>query len=265
MSKKYYIAVDCEGVACAVGLSGIGLSDCENYRFACRQATREANAAAKALFDSGADEVTVWDAHGSGINLDYDEIDSRCHILLGAGHKGRFVGIDESFTAVLFIGYHAMAGTENAVLAHTFSSKAFQYYKLNGKMAGELAIDAAYAGEKGVPVLFCSSDDKGVSEAKALFGEIATVETKKSLSWTSAISKQPLAICQEIYDSVLAAAKTGAISPPFRLPSPLDVEIRFQRQDSASSAALFDFEGKPFSFIDSYTRSGRVSSVTDLF
>ena len=75
MSGKYYIAVDCEGVACAVGTPGVGLADSENYRFACLQATREANAAVRALFDAGADEVTVWDAHGSGINLLYDELD----------------------------------------------------------------------------------------------------------------------------------------------------------------------------------------------
>ena len=46
MEKKYYIAVDCEGVACAVGQSGAGLGNGENYRFACRQAAREAAAAA---------------------------------------------------------------------------------------------------------------------------------------------------------------------------------------------------------------------------
>ena len=139
MEKKYYIAVDCEGVACAVGQSGAGLGNGENYRFACRQAAREAAAAARALFDSGAAEVLVWDAHGTGVNLDYDLLDPRCRILLGAGHRGRFVGLEPDWTAVLFIGYHAMEGTRDAVLAHTFSSKTFQSYRLNGQPAGELA------------------------------------------------------------------------------------------------------------------------------
>ena len=89
--KKYYIAVDCEGVACAVGARGEGLGTGKNYEFACLQATREANAAAKALFDAGAEEVMIWDAHGRGVNLQYDLLDKRCRILLGAGHKGRFV------------------------------------------------------------------------------------------------------------------------------------------------------------------------------
>ena len=133
---KFYIAVDCEGPACVVGEPGKGLGSGENYRFACLQATREANAAARALFDAGAQEVVVWDAHGTGVNLQYDLLDPRCRILLGSGHRGRFAGMDKSYTAVLFIGYHARENTSRAVLAHTFCSTAFQYYKLDGKEAG---------------------------------------------------------------------------------------------------------------------------------
>lgn len=265
MNKKYYIAVDCEGVACAVGSGGLGLSDSEQYRFACLQASREAAAATRALFDSGAREVVVWDAHGCGVNLDYDLLDSRCRIVLGAGHRGRFVGLDSSWTAILFIGYHAMEGTKDAVLAHTFSSKAFQSYRLAGQPVGELAIDAAYAGSLGVPVLFCASDDKCITEAKQTFGSIATVETKQSLSWTSAISRHPAAVCEDIYKTVLHAAKEGPQVPPFVLPSPLPVEIRFQRMDVAAQAALFDLNGAPFSFADAFTRTGTVRRIQDLF
>ncbi len=265
MGKKYYISVDCEGVACAVGHPGIALGDSENYRFACKQATREANAAAKALFDAGAKEVTIWDSHGTGVNLDYDELDPRCHILLGAGHKGRFVGIDESWTAVLFIGYHAMEGTFRAALAHTFSSKSYQWFKLDGRPVGELAIDAAYAGEHGVPVLFCASDDKCVAEAKAFFGEIATVETKRCLSFSSAISRQPAAVCEDIYQTVYQAAMKGPQVKPFVLPKPLSVEVRYQRMDMASAAGWIDRFGKPFAFVDAYTRAGEVNAVTELF
>lgn len=265
MDQKYYIAVDCEGVACAVGQSGVGLGDGENYAFARRQATREADAAARALFDAGASEVVVWDAHGGGVNLEYDLLDRRCGILLGAGHRGRFVGLDETWTAVLFIGYHAMAGTQDAVLAHTFSSRAFQHYKLDGKEAGELAIDAAYAGAHGVPVLFCASDDRCVEEAVHTFGPIATVQTKRSLSWSSALSRHPAAVCEDIYRTVLAAAQEGPRVPPYVLPTPLPVEIRYQRQDMAAQAILTDLHGQPFAFLDAFTRTGVVRSVTELF
>jgi len=184
---------------------------------------------------------------------------------LGGRAPGRFAGLGGDWTAVLFIGYHAMEGTLGATLAHTFSSKTYQTFKLAGKPVGELAVDAAYAGALGVPVLFCASDDKCLAEAKALLGDIATVETKKSLSWNSAISRHPAAVCDDIYQTVLTAAKEGPRVPPYTLPSPLAAEIRFQRMDLAAKASLTDCHGKPFGFLDAYTRVGTVDSVRDLF
>ena len=262
---KFYIAVDCEGPACVVGEPGKGLGSGENYRFACLQATREANAAARALFDAGAQEVVVWDAHGTGVNLQYDLLDPRCRILLGSGHRGRFAGMDKSYTAVLFIGYHARENTSRAVLAHTFCSTAFQYYKLDGKEAGELAIDAAYAGELGVPVLFCAGDDACVAEARALFPGLAAVVTKEALSWTSALSRHPQAVCDDIYRTVRAAVPGAGTLVPYCMPGPLSVEIRYKRMGDAARAALTDRNGHPFAQPDPFTRSGVVDGVSALF
>lgn len=130
---------------------------------------------------------------------------------------------------------------------------------------GELAIDAAWAGMYGVPVLFCASDDKCVAEARATFGPIAAVETKQSLSWTSAISRHPAAVCRDIYDTVLKAARQGVGVPPFTFAEPLQVELRYQRMDQAAQAALRDVKGKGFAFVDAHTRTGTVASLRDLF
>ena len=45
--KKYYIGVDLEGVACAVGIPGEGMGSGANYAFAAREAVREALKQAK--------------------------------------------------------------------------------------------------------------------------------------------------------------------------------------------------------------------------
>ena len=187
------------------------------------------------MFDAGAQEVVVWDAHGTGVNLQYDLLDPRCRILLGSGHRGRFAGMDKSYTAVLFIGYHARENTSRAVLAHTFCSTAFQYYKLDGKEAGELAIDAAYAGELGVPVLFCAGDDACV------------------------------AVCDDIYRTVRAAVPGAGTLVPYCMPGPLSVEIRYKRMEDAARAALTDRNGHPFAQPDPFTRSGVVDGVSALF
>lgn len=265
MEGKYYIAVDCEGCACVVGEPGVGLGDGVNYAFAREQATKEANAAATALFDAGAKEVIVWDAHHSGVNLFYDKLDKRCKILMGSGHKGRFVGIDDSFSGILFIGYHARENTAGAVLAHSYSSVAYQHIKINGLEVGEMEIDAAYAGQHGVPVLFLAGDHACVQEAKEMFGDIGTVETKTALSWSSAISKQPDLVCDEIYATVQESVKRQSSASPFRITGPVEVEIRYKRMDRAGSVSLYDQDGRPFKLSDPFTRVGTLRSITDLF
>lgn len=263
--KKFFIGVDCEGVACTVGAPGVGLSSSENFAWAQKQATREANAATTALFDMGAEEVIVWDNHHSGVNLDYDQLDERCKILLGSGHKGRFVTIDESFGGVLFIGYHSRENVQDAVLAHTYSSVAYQYYKINGQEVGEIEIDAAFAGEHNVPVIFVSSDDKMIAQANASFPWAETVITKQSLSWSSAVSKHPKTVCTQIYEGVKKAAGRLDTMQPYTFTNPLDVEIRFKRMDNAASATLVDMNGERFTHKDAFTRIGRVRSIRNLF
>ncbi|MEJ2199938.1 MAG: M55 family metallopeptidase, partial [Desulfuromonadaceae bacterium] len=130
------IAVDCDGPACVVGEPGKALSNSRDMVFAREQATRETDAAARALFDCGAKKVVVWDNHGFGANLVFDQLDRRCEVLLGTGFDRRFPFLDETYTGVLMIGYHAMEGTPGAVLAHTYSPGAYRAIRVNGQTVG---------------------------------------------------------------------------------------------------------------------------------
>src|SRR2546425_13236536 len=56
--------------------------------------------------------------------------------------------IDGGFDAALFIGYHARAGTRNAILDHTYADRIHDV-RLNGKPVGELGLNAALAGGAG--------------------------------------------------------------------------------------------------------------------
>ena len=263
--KRFYIGVDCEGVACAVGIPGQSIGTGDNYRFAARQATREADAAARALFDMGAEEVWVWDNHGGGTNLDYDLLDPRCRIVLGSGHHGRFPAIDGSFGGVLFIGYHAREGSCPAVLSHTYSSVAYHRFGINGQSMGEMEIDAAFAGKAGVPVIFAASDNVGVAQAKEAFPWIETVATKAALSWNSAISLHPQEACRQIYEAVKRACQRLEEMERYTISEPLEVSLSFKRMDAANAAPLYDRERRPFRFADAYTREGTLDHLEDLF
>jgi len=223
------IAVDCEGAACVVGEPGRALSNSRNMEFAREQATRETNAAARALFDAGAEQVVIWDNHGDGANLAFDQLDQRCEVLLGTGFSRRFPELDETYAGVLMIGYHAMAGTSNAVLAHTYSSKVYRAICVNGLEVGEIALDASVAGEFGVPLIFVASDDKGCNEALNFMPWIKTVATKRGFGFNCAYSKHPSVVEAEIYQTVRQAVDRLAEMKPFVFAHPVQIEIHFKR------------------------------------
>lgn len=226
---KFMIAVDCDGPACVVGEPGRALSDSRDMVYAREQATRETDAAARALFDAGAEKVVVWDNHGFGANLVFDRLDRRCEVLLGTGFGRRFPLLDDSYAGVLMIGYHAMEGTSDAVLAHTYSPGAYRAIRVHGQAVGEMALDAAVAGELGVPLLLVASDDKGCAEARRFMPWVGTVATKQGFGRNCAYSKHPAVAEEEIYQATQRAVARLGEMQPLVFPHPVALEIEFKK------------------------------------
>ncbi len=235
---KYLIGVDCDGPACVVGDPGKALSLSRDMPFAREQATRETDAAARALLDAGAERVVVWDNHGFGANLVFNRLHPKVEVMLGTGFGRRFPGLDETFAGVLMIGYHAMEGTPNGVLAHTYSPDAFRAIRVNGETAGEIALDASVAGEFGVPLIFLSSDDYGCDEARRFMPWIETVATKQGWGRNCAFSKHPAVAAAEIYVGVKRAVDRIDDMKPFTFRCPAQVEIQFKKPIQALKARI---------------------------
>ncbi len=259
---KFIVAVDCEGVACAVGSPGGGINSSRDLEFAKRQATREADAAARGLFAAGATQVIVWDNHNGSLNLHYDDLDERCDIALGVGFEHRFPGLDDSFAGIVFVGYHAMDNTEDAVICHSFSSTTYQYMKVNGREVGELAIDGAMAGSHGVPVVCVASDDKGTAEALSFFPGIEIVTTKQAMGWNAAVSKHPKRAADEIYTAAKRAVARLSDFKAFHFEEPLTFEIRYKRIEAAQAASR-GFKGGER--VDPYTVRWELQSLADYY
>ncbi len=259
---KYYIGVDCEGPACVVGSPGGSLNDSRNLDFARLQATREADAAARACFDSGATEVIVWDNHNGSLNLQYDLLDERCKIALGVNFPHRWPGINDTFGGVIFIGYHAMDNTPDAVIAHTFSSAQHQWVKVNDRQVGELAIDAAVAGAHDVPPLFVAGDDKCIAEAKAFFPGIETVTTKIAYGWNAAVSLHPKRAVEAIYQGVRRAIERRMEIPRFQFTEPIIYEVRYKRIEYAEAASRTPATGVR---MDAYTVRWGLKTIRERF
>lgn len=247
---KFAIAVDLEGMPGVVGAPGTGLDRelCpEEYDLAVKTAVACVNAAAKVLFDSGADEVLVWDNHGAGRNLPLSFLDDRLRILRGPSYE-RWAGIDESFAGAMLFGYHAMAGTTDGVLSHTYDSSRIQYIAINGVKVGEMAIDAHLAAVKGVPIICVLSDKAGIDEAHHFLPWAEGIITKRGFYRNNAIV-EPLETC-------LSLVKTKVKSAIDRLPemqlfsfeTPMNVEYRFMRMEQANERVLNGAER-----VDAYT------------
>lgn len=174
-----FVMVDMEGISgiCkSVQVSGEG----EPYQVGRRFLTQDVNACVEGCLAGGAKKIVVRDAHWAGFNFLFDQLDPRAEYVQGSTARERIPDIDD-FDGLILLGYHAMAGTPEAILEHTMSSKAWQNFWMNGVKSGELAIDAGVAGDHGVPLIMVSGDDKCCKEARKFFKDIVTVQVKKGL------------------------------------------------------------------------------------
>ena len=225
---KVYISVDMEGVAGTVTADQLVPSGFEYQRFR-EFMTREALAAVQAAKESGATDILVSDSHGNGENLLIEEFPKDVRIIRSwPRHLGMMAGIDSTFDAVIFIGYHASTTNPRGVRAHTFSSAHLTRVMLNGEPVTEGAFNAAIAGQFGVPVIMASGDDVAVAEIRKKLGNIETATTKQSLGFHSANSLTPEAACEEISQKVKAAFIRRPEFKPLVIKMPVSFEVTFK-------------------------------------
>ena len=225
---KVYISVDMEGVAGVVTADQLLPAGFEYERFR-RFMTDEALAAVRAAKQAGASEIIVSDSHANGENLLIELFPKDVKIVRSwPRHGAMMAGLDQSFSAALFIGYHASTTNPKGVRAHTISSAHFTRVAINGTAVTEAEFNAAYAGEFGVPIVFASGDDVAVAEIKSRLGEMDTVTTKTSLGFHSAETLTPAASCDRIYEGVLAALAHRAQHHPYSIAHPVTLDLTFK-------------------------------------
>jgi len=239
---KVYIAVDSEGSACVVrekdARTVYGTWQAEYIR---KRATAEASAAVEGAREAGADGILVHDvgfirgATPVGLVLRYDELPRGIRIALGGAPIARV--IDSSFDAAILLGHHAMAGTADGVMAHTFSAASIESIRLNGKPVGEIALEALQIGAHGVPVVMVSADEHGCREAGEWLGAIEVAPTKRGLGTHWAVSLHPADACDLIRARTAAALRRLSDFEPFRLPPPYELRVDCFTEEQAKVRA----------------------------
>ncbi|MEU4830386.1 M55 family metallopeptidase [Streptosporangium sp. NPDC023615] len=220
---KVYVSADMEGVT--------GLTDPEEmhaggrgYERGCELMTADVNAVVAGAFDGGATAVRVNDAHGSTKNLRIDLLDERATLLRGPGKPLRMgQGLDASYRAACFAGYHARAGVRHGVLNHTWMGREIQDVHLNGEVCGETRLVAAFAGSLGVPVVLVTGDEAVCEEARELLGDVETVAVKRGVDRFAAELLPPAVAQARIREAAARALdrvadfRLYAPEPPFTL------------------------------------------------
>jgi D-amino peptidase len=232
---KVFISVDMEGVSGVVtgDQTGAGGADYNRFR---RLMTEEANAAIRGAFDGGATEVVVNDSHGSMRNLLIEELDNRAQLISNnIKPMGMMQGLDSSFDAVIFIGYHAKAGSAVGVLAHTGSGTVADL-RINGRSVGEAGMNTYVAGVFGAPVVMISGDQETIAQARELVPNIESAQVKEAIATTAARSFHPEAARARIRDATTRALKQLSEFKPVKPATPATFEVKFSQTALADVA-----------------------------
>lgn len=225
---KVHISVDMEGVAGVVTGDQLGPTGFEYGRFR-EFMTREAMAAVSAAREAGATQFVVADSHGNGENLLIEQFPADVRIVRSWPRKlSMMAGLDGTFDAAIFIGYHASTNNPAGVRAHTFSSANLTRVALNGVEMTEGSWNAAIAGHFNVPVVMMSGDDAAIAEVRSVIGNLEAAESKKTLGFHAALTLTPQASVDLIGRKVKAALGRRAEFKPYRPAGPVTVDVSFK-------------------------------------
>ncbi|BAS26436.1 M55 family metallopeptidase [Limnochorda pilosa] len=232
---KVYVSVDMEGVAGVASWPQVEPKD-PAYALAREWMIEETNAAVEGAVEAGATEILVNDSHDGMRNLPLDRLRPPARLITGSLKPlSMMAGLDASFDAVLFVGYHARGGSEGT-LAHTWSSSVTGV-RLNGLEVGEWGLNAMIAGHFGVPVVLVTGDDRLAEEVREGLPGAERVVVKQALSRYAALSlprEEATAAIRRGAAQGVARARSVA---PFRPSLPIRLEVDFGSPERADEAA----------------------------
>jgi D-amino peptidase len=217
--KRVYVSVDLEGISGVNGDDQTSAGQPE-YGRARKLMAEDANAAIRGAFDGGATEVVVNDSHGGQRNLLPEDLDPRARLISHSFKRyGMMEGLDDSFDAIIFVGYHAKADSPRGLFAHT-GSGVIRDLQINGRSVGEGGMNAALAMWYGVPVVAVSGDDVAVAQVKESVPGVKTVAVKRAINMRAAELK-PLQQARREYkrrhERALPAQRKQRRSVPVRI------------------------------------------------
>lgn len=235
---KVFISVDMEGVTGVVNSDDASRSG-KDYDYFRQTMTREANAAIEGALAAGATEIIVRDSHGSALNL-LPEMLHRSSKLIrdwSGGPISMMEGIDDTYDAAIFVGYHAKAGTPNGVLDHTSSGDVADV-SVNGISLPETGYNALIAGHYDVPIVFVAGDKAVCDQARQLLGNVETVAVKEGIG-AAAVNLHPAVAREKIQAGVEKSLRNLDQYKPYKLSPPYTMVLKLKTEQAIHDGTFY--------------------------
>lgn len=235
---KVFISADIEGVTTTTVWS-----ECDSaksgYAKCADMMTKEVVAACEGAYAAGATEIVVRDAHDSATNIDIHQLPEYVTLIRGwSGHPYSMVdGIDGSFDACMFVGYHSAASRCGNPLSHTYSG-GNQYVKINGRIASEFTLYSYAAALEGVPTVFLSGDKMLCEDYKDLHPALITTVVKDGVGGLS-VNYNPRRTLAEIRQNAEKALRQDLSKAKIELPKEFELEICYKKHAQAVEKSYF--------------------------
>jgi len=235
---KIYISADIEGVTGATHWDETDLAKADYAPFR-EQMTAEVVAACEGALQAGATEIWIKDAHDSARNIVAAKLPHEARLIRGWGTSPLMMvqELDETFQALLMIGYHSRAGAGSSPLAHTMTGS-FNHVRLNERYASEFLIHAYAAASLGVPVALVSGDRGLCDEARDLNPHIATVAVKEGIG-NSTVNIHPSLAVDRIREAAAQALRGDLAQARIALPDHFVLELAYRDHTKAYTFGFY--------------------------
>ena len=180
------------------------------------------------------------DAHGPGLNILPEELPEYVQLIRSwSGSPEMMVeGLDSSFDAAFFVGYHNAAGEGGNALSHTINGGVVHRITVNGQPASEFLIYSWMAAWYGVPSVLLTGDKTLCEVGAELHPSLVTVPVKDDVGGRSQ-GLSPVLAHRRIREGAERAVKQDLSAARITLPEHFRVELTYKSHRDAYTKGFY--------------------------